>query len=42
MMEGNDCVGGVLNFKPFLPTGGKREAGLAVASMHPQLFHVPG
>lgn len=22
-MEDNDCVRGVLNFKPFLPTGGK-------------------
>lgn len=42
MMEGNDCVGGVLGFKPFLPTGEKRAGGLVVASLPPQPFHVPG
>ncbi|KAF3689367.1 Copine-8 [Channa argus] len=41
-MEGNDCVRGVQNFKLFLPTGRKREAELAVATMPPQLFHVAG
>lgn len=42
MMEGNDCVGGVPGFKPFLPTREKRDGDLAVASLPPQPFHVPG
>lgn len=42
MIGGNDCVTRDLNFKLFLPTRAKRRAELAVATMPPQLFHVPG